>query len=129
MEGRITIVRSSDNKIRIYIEDELSSIRFAEVTMTLEQFALGITGLAPQDVDLEVHGLEHVGKRRVREQRSIVCPMHTYDRKELEQWLRDNAQEDGWIVSTYLGSQNSVSYEGQVRTLHYHVTKYVEPES
>lgn len=39
-----------------------------------------------------------------------------------------NAREEGWVLSTYLGSQNSVKWVDGKTILNYSVTKYVNPE-
>ena len=125
MKAKVTISRCSDDTIRIRFEDIASSIEFAEVTMTPEAFGSAITGLSSQDAELEVRGLQFVGKQRINELRQIECPLKTYDRKEMENWLRDNAQEDGWMVNTYLGSQSSIKHKDGKTILNYSVTKYV----
>lgn len=124
MKARVSINRSSDDKVRISFRDEASGIEFAEVAMTIEAFGNAITGLSAQSAALEVRGLQWVGKQRVTEERTIECPLDTYNRDELSAWLRDNAQEDGWLVNTYLGSQGSISRQGSKTVLRYSVTKY-----
>jgi len=126
MKAKVTISRSSDDKVRIRFRDEASGIEFAEASLTIEGFGWAITGLAEQDADLSVRGLEWVGKRRITEPRKVVCPLNTHDKKVLEAWLRENAQEDGWLVSTNLGWQTSVSYVDGATVLRYSVTKYVD---
>ena len=125
MKAKVTISRSSDDKVRICLTDAASGIEFAEVAMELEAYAQAITGLSYVEGDLEVRGLEWVGKRRITEKREVVCPLKSYDRNELSKWLRDNAQEDGWLVSSYLGSQNAIHQTPQGTLLRYSVTKYV----
>jgi hypothetical protein len=44
----------------------------------------------------------------------------------LEQWLQDNAQEEGWIIDHYLGSQSSIDHMDGKTFLNYSVHKYVE---
>lgn len=129
LKAKVTISRTNWNDretVSISIEDVNSGIQFAELELSLESFGQAVTGLSYREADLTVRGLEYVGKHRVTEQRTIECPLSTYNRYELENWLRDNAQEDGWILSTYLGSQSSVSYREGKTFLKYHVAKYVE---
>jgi len=127
---KLSISRPSDGGISIRIEDELSRIEFIDASISLEEFAEAITGLSSRPMTAEVRGLEFVGRKRATEARSIVCPLDTYDKKVLEQWLKDSAQEEGWMVNTYLGSQSSVRrwQDGQI-VLNYSVTKYVDPEA
>jgi len=125
--GTVSIGRVSDGLIRIEIRDELSRARFVEASMSPEAFANAVTGLAAQDAELEVRGLEYVGKRKVTEQRQIVCPLEWRARHEYEQWLIENAPVDGWILDTYLGAQDSVkSSDDGGCILRYSVYKYVE---
>jgi hypothetical protein len=126
MKAKVSISRSSDDTVRIRIRDEASGIEFAEVSLTVEAYGYLITGLSDQEADLQVRNLQFVGKTRISEQRQIECPLSTYDKSELSQWLKENAQEEGWIVSTYLGSQSSVTWNNGKATLRYSVTKYVD---
>lgn len=128
LKAKVTVSRSSDDLIRIRFRDEASGIQFAEARMTLEEFALAVTGLAEREAELEVTGLQYVGKRRVTEQRSIVCPLDAYNKDKLEEWLKENAQEEGWLLNSYLGSQGSVSTRDGVTILRYSVTKYVDED-
>ena len=129
MKASVTISRASDDVVRIRIREENSRIEFAVVSMTAEQFAYAITGLAECEAGLEVVGLEHVGKVRITEPRVIECPLDTYEKEQLQQWLRENAQEEGWLLSAYLGSKSSVSRRDGKTLLRYSVTKYVDQQS
>jgi hypothetical protein len=126
MKALVTICRNSHGEIKLYIRDDTSRIQFAEITMTPHDFANALTGLGEQSGELSVFGLEYVGKKKVSETRSIECPLSGYQKREvLEKWLEENAQEDGWLVSTYLGLPSSVGTKCGKTTLNYSVTKYV----
>lgn len=129
MNGKITISRASDDRVYIRIEDSTSGVEFVEVSMSLAAFGSAVTGHGCQDVLLKVRGLGFVGKTRVTEKRSIDCPLRSYDRGELTNWLKENAQEEGWLLDTYLGSQSSIGYHNGKTRLNYSVTKYVEAEA
>lgn len=129
LKAKVTISRVSYHdceKVVISIDDVSSGIQFAELELSLESFGQAVTGLSYRDADLTVRCLEHVGKLRITEKRIIECPLSTYSRYELESWLRENAQEEGWIVNNYLGSQTSISYKEGKTFLNYSVTKYVD---
>lgn len=130
MKGKITISRyhGSEAGISIEIQDEASRIRFIRAEMGLKEFAEAITGLGCCAIEFDAFGLEHVGKVRVTERRSIRCPLDSYDRTNLAAWLREHGKEDGWIVNDYLGSQGSITRDGNVTVLNYQVVKYVEQE-
>lgn len=128
MKGKITISRCSDDSVRIGITDDASGIDFVEAIMTKEAFASALFGLAYVPVNIDVIGLEHVGKKRIYEKRTVVCPLDGWaDRETLRKWLEDNCEEEGWILDSYLGSQSSISYKNGKTVLHYGVTKYVDP--
>jgi hypothetical protein len=126
--GTVSIHRRSDDTVCVEIRDELSRTKFVEATMTMEAFAYAVTGLAERPAELEVRGLENVGKRKIGEKRQIACPLRSWStRLKLEQWLAKHAQEDGWILNTSLGSQDSVQDSmGDGCVLNYSVYKYVE---
>lgn len=126
MKGTITISRDSRDIVRVSIRDEESFIQFVEFKMNLESYALAISGLSEVHGEFGVRGLEHVGKRKVIERRAKECPINSYDRKVLEQWLKENGQEEGWILDCYLGSQNSIGHRGDKTILNYSVHKFVE---
>lgn len=128
MDFKVSINRRSDKKICIYIEDNASGIKFVEAIMNPEEFANAVTGLAYQEATGNVKGLEYVGKKRIREDRSVECPLDTYDKEKLQAWLKENCQEDDWLLDTYLGSQSSVSWKNGKTILNYAVIKYVEVE-
>jgi hypothetical protein len=94
--------------------------------MSPHDFATAVTGLSGIKVDAEVRGLDVVGKKKVVESRSALCPLNSYDKSTLQAWLLDNCQEEGWTIDPYLGSQSSLSYHTEGVTLNYRVYKYVE---
>ena len=65
MKGKITISRTTgrktENTIRIRIEDDSSSITFLETEMSLEDFALALTGQGYIDCNFELQGIQNVG--------------------------------------------------------------------
>lgn len=125
-EGRITLSRSSRDVINIRIKDESSRQQITEVSLSLENFALMMTGLAEVECQHETtKDVSNIGKTKVIEDRSIVAPHLGYDRDLYVQWLEENAQEEGYILDTYLKSQRSIVFKESV-TLHYSVYKYVE---
>lgn len=129
MKAKVSISRNNHDMISIRIKDCASGITFAEVHMRPEEFSLALTGLSYQDAKLRTNGLEFVGKKRIREARRILCPLNTYDRELLTKWLNENAQEEGWIVDIYLGSQRSIIHTDDGMLINYNVVKYVDVEA
>lgn len=121
----ITRMQQSNNSISIMIEDVASSIEFLRMEMTPENFTKAITGIASQNAVGTTYNLEYVGKQRITEKRSVICPISSYDRTTFEQWLLDNCQEEGWTINTYLGSQTSIIRNDTTTTLNYTVTKFI----
>lgn len=123
----VTISRNSHDEITITIRDQASRINFVSATMTPDAFALAVTGLAEQPATAEVFGLEHVGKRKIMEQRVAVYPGREFSKKELTKWLTENHQEEGCILNPRLDSQSSVQHNSDgSTTLNYSVTKYID---
>jgi len=130
----ITISRPQGGRrepcISVKIEDHVSGIQFIEANFSLSSFMEALTGLGCVDGSMEVRGLEYVGLKRVSERRKIHCPLSQYtERAKLETWLAENGQEEGWLVSTYLGSQQSISSSPEGLILNYHVTKYIQTDT
>lgn len=127
IQASISIGRDSSDTIRIRITDNTSRVQFVDLKMSPHDFAMAATGLSFVPVVATVNGLEYVGMRKVSEPRTIECPLDTYDRGRLSAWLIDNAQEPGWTLDAYLGSQGSISttLSCSGRTLRYRVYKFV----
>lgn len=126
-KGSVTISRNSNDEVNLRIHDSASGIEFVDIQLTLENYAMLITGLSRVEATGEVRGLDKVGKTRIIEKRSVVCPLGGYDKKVFQQWLIDNCQESGWELDSYLGSQSSMAVNDKgERVLNYSVTKYVE---
>lgn len=125
----VTISKNNRDQVTVYLKDRNSNIRFAEVKLTLEDYARVITGLSEVIGEGEVRGLENIGKLYVHQPRTAHCPHENYTHEQYEQWLQDNCREEGWIVNSYLGSQTSISRsqdpEHRGSTLRYFVYKYV----
>jgi hypothetical protein len=125
----ISCGRDSSDQVNIRIQDVNSRVEFVEVNLSLDQFALMITGLSYIKCTGSVKRLEVVGKTRITEKRSVLYTGAGFaSRENMQQWLLDTQQEEGWSIDNYLGSQRSVIYQNGHHTLHYCVYKYMEPE-
>jgi hypothetical protein len=105
IKGQLTISRWKGNDdtegINIELIDADSHVRFVVVNISLEDFAKAITGLGYVPVDLDVRGLDKVGK--IAEFKSTTVPVpfvlkyeddfaalareHFYDNPENEDWF------------------------------------------
>jgi hypothetical protein len=112
------------------LECRTSGIEFAEIEMSMEQFGKLVAGCCDVRLEAELRGLEFVGKKLVRERRSVKCPLTEYSagNNVYAKWLTDNCQEEGWMLDTYLGSQGSVvkKYDEPFSRVNYAVYKYVD---
>lgn len=120
----VGISRTSRDEIHIRVQDKTSRAQFVDVCMTPADFTMAITGLYGVEATAEVRGLDVVGKKKITENRSIECPLTSYDKKALGAWLEEHGKEDGWEVNTYLGSQTSVTHLNGKTILNYSVTRY-----
>lgn len=112
INGKLTISRwhSSDrDTIHITFVDEDACIEFAEATLTPEQFALAITGTGHTDCDMEVRGLDRVGKKMEHDSLEFPLGVTSYDKnaKEVAAKKSREACPEGWKLDAYFGSQGS----------------------
>ena len=132
MSLSISRPQRSDGKrcINIEVMDEASRLRFLEIEIPLDQMMEALTGLSHCPCIGDVRDLQWVGMEKVTESRTVLCPLNSYKREELREWLEANCQEEGWMLITYLGSQGSVTKapDGKGQILRYGVTKYVATE-
>ncbi len=128
LRGSLTICKDSSGTVRVYVRDQESRTVFAALRLSPEDFADALFGLAETHCELDVHGLDRIGKRRVSESRQIevLGEAKIYKRDNLRAWLRENAQEPGWILDDYLGTQGSVLYRDGKVLLNYRVYKFVD---
>ena len=125
--GHISCTRNSRDNIRITLGDANSRQKITEVTLTLEAFALLITGLCEIECQHETtKDVSYIGKTKITETRTIVAPYIGYNRESYEEWLEENAQEVGYSLNTYLGSKTSIKHDTENDTviLNYSVYKY-----
>ena len=131
LKAILRISRYTSNKgpdgITISIQDQSSRLGVCELSLTLEQFAQAVTGLAVMDVLFESNLNDmRLGVEQHHETREILCPVSSYtDRSSLVQWLKENVvAAEGEEVSYYLGSQNSVSSRPDGILLRYSVRSW-----
>ena len=129
VNANISIHRSNTGEIKITIQDNDSRVILARVEMDAAQFTDALFGLAHVDVRCETGRLEHIGKVRVSEPRSVRSGISGYDKDKHIEWLKENCQEPGWFIDGYLGSQNSISFDkGEYPLLRYRAFKFVDKE-
>lgn len=134
LQGKITISRPSfgDGRelICIRVKDVLSVNSFLELSMSYDDFTRAITGVSEVPVDFKVKDVDVIGKKKISELRRARMEGGRMSKEATERWLLDNFQEEGWIIDTYVGSQNSFVYDPSeiCYWINYRVYKYVFPE-
>lgn len=124
IEASRCMSNAQDDFVELRLECNTSHIHFAVVRLSMSEFGNLVTGAGVRRKEIEVCGLEHVGKKYIHSNREIFCPIKGYDKEPLRQWLRDNAKEDGWYLDTYLGSQGSTRSVDGGQILKYSVYRY-----
>ena len=112
IKGKITISRVTSNTEGSYVEvrfqDDGASIEFAIAKLTMEQFAQAITGRGYVDCEIEVRGLDLVGKKM--EHATIEFPIPKADYKHRKESATKAAAAyipEGWVLSDSFSSQGS----------------------
>jgi len=114
MKGNITILVDG-NGARIEVEDESSGIRFLKINLSAEQFMACLGRLYMVKCDLELRGLDQIGKTLEVGNHEFKVPAEIYelkwdDRQRFNQEMEELAQDglmDGWIPDNYFESQGS----------------------
>ena len=96
LPGKISINRTTSNKegdfVSIEITDEKSHVQFCRIKISLLEFAKVITGLSFRSCELDLMGLDAVGK--IREHKEEIIPLPN---KEKQDETLAPYEIDGWI--------------------------------
>lgn len=124
--GSVTISRRSGSRekdtIAITIGCESSRTEFAELILSLEDFAKALTGQGWVKGKLKTRALDHVGKVMLTEH--LEFPFDTSDWKDREERACKEVDQfvpEGWIADKHFRSQSSFG-TGCARTV---IRKYV----
>lgn len=136
----------SDDGVELTVEDNTSGITFLTIKMTLEEYGNLISTTGQVRLEAELRGLENLGKNHEMQPRTAVVPKdvadaayaltHSEQAPALRKWMEANLQEEGWHISTYLGSRDSIKWGGPIygkpeglaekpTTVKYHVYRWV----
>ena len=114
INSKLTISRVHPNRgadwIEVTLEDKSSGIQFAEVHISLEEFSKAITGLGALPCEIEVRGLDLIGKKletktctvtfpagRTAEMTEDVFKMFEFDGWEARRSDMNNSHNRMWI--------------------------------
>jgi len=114
MKGNITILVDGAGA-KIEVEDDSSGIRFLKIDLSAEQFMACLGRLSMVECDINVYGLDRVGKTLEISKHEFKVPDELYELRvdspdEFTQEIQELAQDglmDGWIADSYFGSKGS----------------------
>lgn len=129
-------LNGQDEYVRIEIMDWTSRRKILQLDMELSEFAKLVTGRSDVPVGRALYDDSGaVGKLRVYEKRKVFISDDeiskaggSWPTSNLENWLRETQQEEGWLIDPYLGSQGSQQRDSTKggSWLNYGVYKYVD---
>lgn len=134
VQGAISIHRTQFNQgpdvMTLVLRDETSRINFVEVSMSLEDFALAVTGLACIPCEIEVTELEHVGMRKetALHEFPLACPIYDADIKELARQEAVRTCPAGWLPGSSFDSRDSFFTRGEQTWARCQIRRYVPVE-
>lgn len=107
LEGRLTLL-FDDAGMEITIEDELSSTSFVKARLDAKATCQVLSRLACVNCELDVQGLDHIGKRMEHKSFEFEIPHPGYSmNKDDICTLALSVCPAGWESDLYFGSQNS----------------------
>lgn len=111
INGKITILINREFTTIELIDDD-SSITFAKIVLTPEQLSSALSRIACTECNMQVYGLEKIGKTMEHKQLEFELPrmnMSSMDAKELNEIAQKllDKENEGWVSESYFGSQNT----------------------
>lgn len=118
LTGKITISRVTSNEggyIEVRLEDDNSGCQFASFKMSLEDFGAAVTGQGYMHGELEVRGLDKVGK--YHEMKPLIFEVKdSYGAKDEAARECQKHADEGWIADGYYSSQGSIQHSKDGKT-------------
>lgn len=106
-DAGVTILAGED-KVTIEIRDREAATTFLKVTLTPVQFCQVLSRLSNTDCKAEVFGLDRIGKKMEHKEFEFEMPDAKWEeRSEVAAETALRLCPDGWIPSSYFGSQDS----------------------
>ena len=131
--GKITISKpvlgDGLERVEISVKDDLSRNRFVTVSMTLENFAHALMGLAEVDCKHELRKPEIVGKKKEVEKLEFEMPQGTLsNRKSIAAAIANREMPEGWELWDNFSSQNSFFTKDGVEMARCSIVRYVDTD-
>lgn len=99
LKGKVSINRTSsnykDDYITIELTDDSSGCTVTNIEISMQEFALAVTGLSARPCEFEWYTNCPVGKRR--EIKTEIVEVPTYDTREVASKYLKPYEIDGWI--------------------------------
>jgi len=108
LKGKISILINREHTT-IEIEDENANARFLTIKLTPEQLSEALSRTMCVNCEIEVRGLEKVGKTHENKSFEFEIPKELASSKHSDnlQEISQSLLTDGWISEGYFSSQNS----------------------
>ena len=113
----ISRIQNADGSpsVCLRIRDKRSRTQFVVADIAMVDFSNALFGLAEVPIRIKVQGLRFVGKYKEAEQVSVKlsraelrkAKLSSCSKEQLEAYLTENYQREGWYLNPYLGSQSS----------------------
>lgn len=113
-ESRLRFDQRTSN-IEILIDDSASRGNLLTLVFTPEQFAKLIANQIVSDIEADINpAVKNVGRQKVVTIAviRILGGANFYDQEVIQAYIQGLGHIHGWTLSTYLGSQNSLTSEG-----------------
>lgn len=126
LNGKISLFIGRD-ETTIEIEDAQANTTFLKVRLTPEQLSMALSRQAYVDCELEVAGLDRVGKKHEHTTFEFEIPKElatSTKEKELQE-LAQSQLTDGWIAEGYFSSQSTFFKKGDVQFARCTIRRYV----
>lgn len=127
LNGKITILFNEEG-LKIEVMDTASRIEFLEIQLTQEQTCEALARIANTPCELEVRGLENVGKKREHKPFEFALPEDTiyHNKKEKATATANLLCPDGWVAATYFNSQDSFFDRGGKPWARTNIFRFIE---
>lgn len=126
LNGKISLLIGRE-ETTIEIEDANANTTFLKVKLTSEQLSMALSRQAYVPCELEVAGLDRVGKKHEHTQFEFEIPKELANSK-YEKELQELAQSkltDGWIAEGYFSSQSTFFKKDDVQYARCTIRRYV----